>query len=147
MPNLFKFTPLHNAAIEGLAEIIPALIVSGELVNARDDVGYTPLHLAAESRSYTPEGDCAAVIDALIRGGADVNARTDWSHTPLHLAVSVGDVEAVNALIRGGADVNMQDEGGDSALYQAKEEGHDDIVEVLKKAGAKAVHSGVEVII
>ena len=56
-------------------------------VNARDEYGYTPLHLAA--KHGTPEN-----IQALINVGADVEARTSLKFvfygwfTPLHFAAA-----------------------------------------------------------
>lgn len=56
-------SPLHCAAAGGHADAVAWLIEHGARADARDDVGFTPLHIAAT------RGDLA-VARALIRGGA-----------------------------------------------------------------------------
>lgn len=51
--------------------------------NARTDIGYTPLHVAAAAAG-TP-----AMIRILLEAGSDLEARTEAGWTPLHLAASI----------------------------------------------------------
>ncbi len=75
--------------------------------NARNEIGRTPLHLAAQ-------GQVPAVVAALAKAGAEVNARDQrggW--TPLHLAAWFGKSPAViKALLGAGADLEAKDEAG-----------------------------------
>jgi len=72
-------------------------LAAGADPNARDEDGWTPLHLAA---TY----DGAEAVAALLAGGADLNARDEDGWTPLHVAALVGGAEAVAALLDEGAD-------------------------------------------
>ena len=56
---------MHHAAVSGRKEIVELLIANGADVNAKDDVGTTPLHHA-----ITKE-----IAELLITNGADVNAK------------------------------------------------------------------------
>ena len=67
---------LHHAAFSGRKEIVELLIANGADVNAKDDVGTTPLHHA-----ITKE-----IAELLITNGADVNAKMFDGKTPLDWA-------------------------------------------------------------
>ena len=96
-----------------LAEV-RACLEAGARVNARDGVGFTPLHWAAQ---WTGNPD---VIWALIAAGADVDARNEYGYTPLHWAAwSSNSPAAALALLAAGADVNAQDGDGWTPLHWA----------------------------
>jgi ankyrin repeat protein len=120
---LVKNTPLHLASC---AEAARLLLERGANIEARNDAGSTPLHLAAMHCQV----DVARV---LIEAGADVNARSNSGATPLHDA-SCRDVAEL--LIAYGARVDARDKYGDTPLHEAVRRDRCDVVEVLLKHGA-----------
>lgn len=83
-------TPLHCAIAGRASAVVGRLLAAGARTDLRDDVGYTPLHLAAEL------GDLG-ITRALLRAGARPTAEIDeW--TPLDLARR-GRHHAVAALL------------------------------------------------
>ena len=94
-----EWTPLHAAANKETAEL---LIAKGADINAKDNLGGTPLFWAAL------EGN-EEVAELLIRQGADVNAAGPKGWTALHWAVAMAQKKSVELLIGEGADVNAKD--------------------------------------
>ena len=92
MPLAHAQQTLHEAAEEGDADAVRALIASGTDVNTGDSNGNTPLHVAA-SYGHTE------LVGALIRAGADVNASNQGGQTPLH-AAALRDYSLAEALVR-----------------------------------------------
>ncbi len=71
---------LHAQSVRFRLENTEHLIASGADVNARDDQGYTPLHLAAAA-------DSAEVVRLLLDSGAEIDAVNNKGETPLNHAV------------------------------------------------------------
>ncbi|KDQ17884.1 hypothetical protein BOTBODRAFT_104719, partial [Botryobasidium botryosum FD-172 SS1] len=119
--------------------IVGALLTAGADVNATDDKGFTPLHLATSCR-YDP--GVAAVVNVLLTTDAGVNA-ADNKHeiTPLHLAISShlydSNVTAiVDLLVASGAGVDAIDANGSTPLHLAALHGNILAIEHLTIAGA-----------
>jgi len=125
-----------KAALEELANSFPSP------VNARDELGRTPLHRAAEWND-------AALAQLFLRKGADVNAKTDnatWSNgneamlypggTPLHAVSFGGGKEIAELLIANGADVNARCFNGWTPLHLAADLGRTEILKLLIANGA-----------
>ncbi|WP_158621805.1 ankyrin repeat domain-containing protein [Wolbachia endosymbiont of Laodelphax striatellus] len=69
-----------NALKDGNAQIVKDLIPRGVDVNAKNDDGDAPLHIAAE-KSYKE------IVDALLeKEGIDINVKDNKGITPLHIA-------------------------------------------------------------
>lgn len=108
-------------------------LLTKTIVNARDSVGSSPLHLAA-ARGNTN------VVQVLLQNGADKSA-TDWlQRTPLHTAstCAVGSgIGSIQLLTKAGADVMARDNVGRTPLHDAACEGAEAAISVLVEAGAK----------
>jgi len=108
---------------------IKALLDAGADVNAADELGENPLHIAAV-RGYLQ------AASMLIDRGADVNAGDVRGLTPLHAAAWAGNNEVVALLITKGADINARDEDGVTPLHAAALAGRSETVALLIDRGA-----------
>ena len=146
---------LLHAAVAGCSssneekalEVVRYLVEAKKLdVNARNDRGETPLHLATKN-------NCVTVAKYLIEAGADVNVRDRDGKTPLHVAVKHAGKGLVELLLKHGADPNAADNSGMAPIHYAvlrlispvpartTVEGEDksdlsELIELLVKAGA-----------
>jgi len=157
-------TPLHGVAMapdrpfveDARPQIVRMLLDAGAEVNAPDDDGNTPLHLAESLwmvrlllghkadpnvRNHyesTPlhEAKSAYVAGELIRAGADVNARGNGGRSPLHFAHTG---QHVRLLIDKGARVDVIDNDGKTPLHAANQYGDHraEVTRELLRAGAK----------
>ncbi len=105
--------PIHEAARVGDVEQIKFLFKSSpDLVNATDEKGMTPLHIAAGKK----QTNAAHVLLAL---GAKVDARADSGLTPLHIAVRRGDTDMTRLLLANRASASARDSFDTSPLLLA----------------------------
>jgi len=70
-----KDTPLHNASLNGHAEVAKALLAKGADVHAKASDGHTPQHMACSNCH-------AEMAKALLDGGADADAIDRDGYSP-----------------------------------------------------------------
>ncbi|RFN48867.1 hypothetical protein FIE12Z_6922 [Fusarium flagelliforme] len=96
-------------------EIIDLLLDRPEVdVNAQDNFGFSPLHIAANNKYLS-----GLVVQKLIDKGADISLRTSEKKTPLHLAVASRNDAIVPKLLAIGANPTDTDSDGLNALHYA----------------------------
>jgi hypothetical protein len=98
-----------KAAMNGNIKAVKQQLAAGADVNAKDGIGWTPLHSAAGRGRKE-------VNELLIANGADVNAKDNWGMTPLHRAAEMGRKEIAELLIAAGTYVNAKDKRGRTPL-------------------------------
>ncbi len=133
-PQPDRATALHWAAHWNDLDTATVLIEAGANANAVNELGVTPLFLAALNAS-------AGMADALLRAGADPNVARPSGETVLMTGARTGNAELVRALLAAGADVQGSAHfQGQTPLMWAASEGHAHVVQVLLEAGAN-VHA------
>ena len=149
---------IHAASRIGHIEAVKQHLAAGVDVNAKGNIGETPLDWAIRGKHteiadlLRKHGGKSGAEDSIqvaasvgniqavkqhLAAGADVNVKADkFGITPLHLAVDGGHRETVELLIVNGADVNAKDNKGRTPLHFAVIFGHKEITELLIVNGA-----------
>jgi len=160
--NLSLVKSIHTYAMVGDVKNLQILINAGANINALDENGYAPLHLAAQEghleviRTLAKAGADTEIRDQqnnatplhfaaleyninamreLINAGADVNVKVDHSSL-IHFAADFGSSEVLQEIIQAGADINILDKNGNTPLHIAARRGYSHIIPLLVKAGA-----------
>ncbi|KAL6410281.1 hypothetical protein AUP68_06696 [Ilyonectria robusta] len=127
-------TKVHEAVMEGRG-LADAIQRDRWALNALDDTGHTPLHLAAYSNQVE-------TIEQLISEKADVDAK-DWEGlSPLMCAVVSGNLECMKPLLEAKRQLGQTAENVDMVLQTAVANGHPKAVGLLLAAGASASAKG-----
>lgn len=79
-------------------------------VNQKNEMGQTPLHLAAEKGQKE-------IVEMLLEKGADVNATDKEGRTPLHDAVFYRHYEIAKILLQHHSDPAKMDRAGNTPLH------------------------------
>ena len=122
---------LHDAARNGEARLVRALLEASIGVDAHDERGRTPLMLAAE-RGHV------ATMRMLMEAGATLDARDAGKQRwpALMYALHADRATAALALLEWGADPSACDDSGYSALMMAASRGDRWVVDELLSRGA-----------
>jgi ankyrin repeat protein len=116
--------PIHEAARMGEVETIKLLFKnSPDVIDATDEKGFTPLHVAALNKQIK-------TAEALIGLRARLNPKTVSGQTPLHLAVRRGDLAIVSLLLTNGAIVDERDNLGHTPLLLALQSASAEALEI-----------------
>ena len=117
-------TPLHYASARNRIEVANLLLDNGAVLEARDQLGMTALHLAVVGATGQVIDEAAGengdwmirielenveVVDFLLARGANVNVRDANNLTPLHVAAEKARGEIACRLIAHGADLEARD--------------------------------------
>ncbi|MFC2142699.1 ankyrin repeat domain-containing protein, partial [Acidobacteriota bacterium] len=121
---------IHDLSKKGDIIQIKALIEKDqELINKKDDQGWSPLHHA----SFHGHNE---VVEFLIVSGAEINALDNLGNTPLHRASLRGHVNITRLLIEAGADLNKISAFGFTPLAYAVRGNQKEVTEYLISKGA-----------
>ena len=161
-------TPLHEAARDGLLNIVKLLIEASMNPSAQDKNGRNALHYAAENGQHEVVRFLYEKVDPWLQDGAGLiplhlAIKNEHYETVkifrdvikmrggglLHLAAAVGDIQYVQYLLSTDIDKNDQGEGGFTPLHIASGTGVIEVVNALLAAGvdpntkSSAGYSGV----
>ncbi|MCK4870392.1 MAG: ankyrin repeat domain-containing protein [Gammaproteobacteria bacterium] len=133
-----KNTALHLACLGSHVEIVRKLIVAGADVNAQNEYGYRPIHLAIKGRGKLSDQENPEVIEnkkkiiMLFMGTKiAIDAPGEYGRTALHIAAHDGYLELVLALIVLGAGVDVRSTTDRTALLDATWNGHVAVTKAL----------------
>lgn len=101
---------LFNAVQSGNMEEVEKLVNAGCDINAGDEQGYTPLHMAVGKRH-------SHIVDYLIACGASVNTPEKNGMTPVHTAIISNNPVIVKSLVSHGADLSRGMVGDGTVLH------------------------------
>lgn len=93
--------------MQGPFETLEYIISQGAEVTSRDNLGKTPLHLAASAGL-----DGIKKVRLLVDNGCSVNVEDYKGHTPMHDASVAGETDCVKYLAQRGATGRDEDAGG-----------------------------------
>jgi ankyrin repeat protein len=126
--DIYGWTPLHEAAAKRDKDATELLLASKAEVNAKNNDGRTPLHVAAVAYGAT--------LELLLASNSEVNAKVDSGWTPLHAAAAAGYKETAELLLANGADINGKNTCGETALMLAEKYKCAYVAEFLRRHGA-----------
>lgn len=119
---VYEWTPLHEAAQHSSyydvhLKIVSSLLEHGVSVEAQDEYGNTPLHIAVGDDTNV------GIVDLLLKAGADVHACNNRGETPLHCAARAdyASPEIIHLLLQYGAHIEVKNNWGQTPFMAAIE--------------------------
>jgi ankyrin repeat protein len=94
-------TALHDSAKRNMLESVKLLVESGANVNAIDNEGNTPLHIAAGG--YLARLDPLEAVEYLVKNGAKIDLLNNAGQTALDLAIIRDNTKVIDFLKNNGA--------------------------------------------
>jgi ankyrin repeat protein len=104
----------------GHAEITALLLNAGADKDAKDEIGYTALCMAAQN-------DNVKCIELLLKAGCDVNTINKKGGSALFIAVYKNRPNCVRALVQAGADITIEVDGRPLYEYAVDTNNSDDL--------------------
>jgi ankyrin repeat protein len=128
--DVYYNTPLHTASHHCTADILAMLITMGARVNARNNLGMSPILWAIDGKNE--EGDGFLLCEC-----ADPNIRTITGESPLTFAISRNCRQLAIKLLDYGSDVNTVTAEGFFFLSLAQKLNQRKLVEILAQRGGR----------
>ena len=107
--------PFQESKEESQKRLLTLLIYYKLDINAKDDKGNTPLHLAVSPSELSLD-----IIHLLVKNRADINARNHQGLTPLHFIALYGSIPVAEYFIQAGANIHAKNDEGKTPLDLAK---------------------------
>ncbi|KAA1187232.1 ankyrin repeat domain-containing protein [Paenibacillus sp. B2(2019)] len=119
----YEFSVLHGAVMTENTKMVEFLLDQGADVNALNDEGITPIHIA-----LYPD-----VVTCLLNRGAEINKKSSDGSTPLHTQIADGEerLDVVGMLLAKGADKSIKDNDGQTPLDIARARQEEEMIELL----------------
>ena len=119
----YGFTALHEAVGEDSLEVVKLLISAGANVDAQNNVGIAPLHLATYDYNAF----------ALLEAGASIDITERNGGTPLHIyAENPEQLDVMKVLLKKGANVYAKDNSQLGIIDIAKSYSGKEMVDLIK---------------
>ncbi|KAM6303893.1 ankyrin repeat family A protein 2 isoform 1-T2 [Podargus strigoides] len=128
-PLLVNSLSVHQLAAQGEMLYLATRIEQENVINHKDEEGFTPLMWAAAHGQI-------AVVEFLLQNGADPQILGKGRESALSLACSKGYTDIVKMLLDCGVDVNEYDWNGGTPLLYAVYGNHVKCVKILLESGA-----------
>ena len=132
-------TILHQAVWGGVKMVKYLLTYAGgeKLVNAKDSLSRTPLHLVAAGISV--RYNRRVITELLLQNGANIYAMDWYGNTPAHLAAFPGDVDTMRVLIAAGIDFHAKGAYGKTILHRAMSNRKGVLEYLLRQEGVREI--------